>query len=133
MNIDEKLLKIIAAAHVAGGVLLPLILFIPALHPIILSTIYGDASYIMDSRQIIFWMCILGPTIASWGLLYYALLNQYFINPSPTLWYALLGALIVWAPLDSALCLYNGITIGAVMNLAVTFVIIVLLFRVKKE
>lgn len=133
MKYEQKILKLIAAAHVVGGVLLPLVLFIPALHPMILSAIYGDASYIMDSRQIIFWMCILGPTIASWGLLYYALLNQYFIHPSPQLWYALLGALIVWAPLDSALCLYNGITIGAVMNLMVTFVIIVLLFRVKQE
>jgi hypothetical protein len=60
-------------------------------------------------------------------------LDQYFANPSSELWYALFGALIVWAPLDSAMCLYNNITIGAVMNLAVTFVIVVLLFRVKKE
>lgn len=133
MELEKKILKLIAAGHVVGGVLLPLILFIPVLHPIILSAIYGDASYIMDSRQIIFWISILGPTIASWGVLYYALLHHYFTNPSPQLWYALLAALLVWAPLDSALCLYNGIVIGAVMNLTVTLIIIVLLFRVKQE
>jgi hypothetical protein len=133
MQIEQKLLKLIAAAHVVAGVLLPLLLFAPALQPMVLTAIYGDASYIMDARQIIFWICILGPTVASWGLLYYALLNQYFLHPSPALWHALLGALIVWAPLDSALCLYNGITIGAVMNVLVTTIIIVLLFRVKAE
>ncbi|HSC76729.1 MAG TPA: hypothetical protein VLB90_10895, partial [Pseudomonadales bacterium] len=81
--------------------------------------------------QLIFWLCILGPTIASWGILFFALIHQYSLTSTPFLWNCLLAAILVWAPLDSLLCTLNGIYAGAAGNIAVTIVFLVLLFRIK--
>lgn len=129
---EEKLLKIIGLAHVVGGLALTTVLFIEPTHPFLLEVLYGSSS-VPNQAQIFFWFSILGPTIASWGLLFYSAIYQYFLNPNNQAFYLMAGSVLLWAPLDSALCIYNGIYIAALGNFVVFFIIMFLLYRVKKQ
>ena len=78
-----------------------------------------------------FFVAILGPTIASWGILFSAVVTQFYVAPSPGLWKALVLSVALWAPLDTGLCLYFGVYGGAVVNAIVVVVLFGLLVSVK--
>jgi energy-converting hydrogenase Eha subunit B len=127
-----RLLKLIAIAHIVAGIALCLLYFIEPLHSPMLEAVYvGQQDRLANSGQLAFWLCILGPTIASWGVLFLALVHQYFLTPTRFLWNCMLAAILVWAPLDSLLCTLNGIYAGAIGNIAVTIVFLVLLFHIR--
>lgn len=129
---EPKLLKLIASGHIIGGLVLWLLYFIEPLHNPLLQAVYaGQPEKLANTSQLAFWLCILGPTIASWGVLFLALVHQYFITPTAFLWRCLVAAVLLWAPLDSTLCLLNGIVAGAVGNAAVTAVLLTLLWRCR--
>lgn len=129
---EMTLLRLLAIGHIAGGVALWLLYFIEPLHTPLLQLVYANQpDKLVNIPQLAFWLCILGPTIASWGLLFLALVHQYTITPSTFLWRCMVGAVLLWAPLDSTLCLLNGIVAGAVGNAAVTAVLLSLLWRCR--
>jgi len=130
--IEEKLLKLLALAHILVGLLLPALLFLVPFHEQFLSIIYyAQLPSTKEQDQIIFWLVILGPTIASWGVLFYAVVRQYFLTPSTFLWRCMLAAILVWVPYDSLLCFYNGIYIGVIGNLLIAVLFLTLITRVK--
>jgi len=132
--IEEKILKTLAIAHIMGGLILSSLIFIEPAHSVVLQLIYGSNAFtFIDSTedQTIFWISILGPTIASWGLLFFFVVEHYFSRPSRYTFKIMVGSILVWAPLDSALCLYNGIYVGAAANALVLLVFLVLFYRVK--
>jgi len=129
---EQKLLKLIAIAHIIGGIGLWLLYFATPLHTPLLQLIYSNQpEKLVNIPQLAFWLCILGPTIASWGLLFLALNHQYHITPTIFLWRCMAGAVLLWAPLDSTLCLLNGIVAGAAGNAAVTLALFILLWRCR--
>ena len=129
---EQRLLILLAIGHIAAGLLLCLLYFVTPLHTPLLRAVYISQPAVLDNAaQLIFWLCILGPTIASWGILFFALIHQYFLTPTAFLWRSMAAAILIWAPLDSLLCTLNGIYAGAIGNIAVTIVFLVLLFRVK--
>lgn len=129
---EQKLLKLIALGHLAGGLALWLLYFITPLQAPLLQLVYAhQPDKLANLPQLAFWLCILGPTIASWGLLFLALVHQYGITPTVFLWRCMVAAVLVWAPLDSTLCLLNGIVAGAAGNAAVTLVFLILLWRIR--
>ncbi|HQQ62240.1 MAG TPA: hypothetical protein PLF22_01565 [Pseudomonadales bacterium] len=129
---EKRLLVFLSAAHIAAGLLLCLLYFFVPLHPFLLQVIYAARPEVISNEtQIIFWLCILGPTIASWGVLFLALVRQYFLTPTVFLWRCMVMAIFLWAPLDSMLCLSNGIYVGAIGNSVVTVVFLALLFRIR--
>ena len=128
---EEKLLKLFGIFHIVGGLLLSTFVFIEPMHSFVLEVLYGTDT-IINQQQIVFWISILGPTIASWGVLFFLSVTQYFENPTKQGFWMLVGSIIIWAPIDSALCAYNGIILGAVANGSVVLVFLVLLFRIKK-
>lgn len=127
---DEKLLKLLGLAHIFGGLLLSTLLFIEPLHPLALKVIYGSTS-VANQSQIFFWLSILGPSIASWGVLFYLAVCLYFDQPSPQTLRMMVASILIWAPLDSALCIYNGIFVGAIGNALVVLIFLILLYRVR--
>jgi hypothetical protein len=130
--LEKRLLILLAAGHIAAGLLLCALYFVTPLHAPILQMVYtARPGATENSTQLIFWLCILGPTIASWGVLFLALVQQFFITQSRMIWNSLLAAVLVWAPLDSTLCLLNGIYAGTIGNIAVTIIFLVLLFRIR--
>lgn len=132
MKTEMTLLKLIAIGHIVGGLLLCLLYFIAPLHTPLLQAVYASQpERLSNTPQLIFWLCILGPTIASWGVLFFTLLQQFAQHPSPSSWRGMIVAVLVWAPLDSTLCLLNGIAAGAAGNLAVTVALLLLLWRIR--
>lgn len=78
-----------------------------------------------------FLFAVLGPTVASWGVLFSAVVRQFIDYPTRRLWNALLLAIVVWAPLDTGLCLYYGVYGGVAVNGLVVVLLLVLLFKVR--
>lgn len=129
---EIKLLKLLAIGHIAGGIGLWLLYFIEPLHIPLLQLVYDNQpEKLSNTQQLAFWLCILGPTIASWGLLFLALVHQYFITPTVFLWRCMMAAVLLWAPLDSTLCLLNDIYSGAIGNSVITIIFVLLLFRIR--
>ena len=132
--IEEKLLKILAIAHITGGLILSSLIFIEPVHSTVLQMIYGSNAVTLSSspaQQTIFWISILGPTIASWGLLFYFVVEHYFNQPGRYTFKIMVASILVLAPLDSALCLYVGIYPGVAANALVMLVFLILFYRVK--
>lgn len=126
---SERLLNFVGPLHVVGGLSLFAAAFFPGASAALQSLITGNADYVWSS----FFATVLGPTIASWGVLFGALNRQFQRMPSPELWRAMLAAVLIWAPLDTALCLKFGVTIGAIVNSIVVVVLLGLLLAVKSR
>ncbi len=123
-----RLLRIVGPTHIVVGLLLFATAFVPAAQ-IFLENMLSSSSDLVWSP---FFVAILGPTIASWGVLFTTVVSQFFSAPSPRLWKALIVSVAIWAPLDTALCLYFGVYAGAIVNAVVVAILTVLLLGVRK-
>jgi len=124
----ERLLRLVGPAHIVAGLLVFATAFFPAVQDALKALIVTDDASIWSS----FFVAILGPTIASWGVLFTALVRQYFASPSLNLWKAMVFSIAVWAPLDTALCIMHGIWIGAAINATIVIVLAGLLLSARK-
>ncbi len=125
---SARILSYVGPVHIAGGLLLFATGFVPAAHPLLQSVLVSSS----DLAWSPFFLAILGPTIASWGVLFTAVVTQFLSNPSPALWKAMVWSVAIWAPLDTALCLRFGVYGGAIINAAVVAALIILLLNVRK-
>jgi hypothetical protein len=125
---NERLLKLAGPIHVIGGLLLFAAGFSPWALSHLQPLLIGNSDYVWSA----YFVSILGPTIASWGVLFAALVNQFYETPSLRLWRSLVLAILVWAPLDTALSLRYGITLGAVVNTTIVFILGALLINARK-
>ncbi len=123
----ERLLKLVGPAHIAGGLLVFASGFSPTAQAW-LESLFAQTGELVWSP---FFVAVLGPTIASWGLLFAVVVNQFYETPSPRLWKSLVAAVAIWAPLDTALCLYFGLYGGAVLNAVVVVGLAALLIAAK--
>jgi hypothetical protein len=123
----HKILMLVGPLHVVGGLLLFITAFFPSTQVAIASLVNLPAGQGFSP----FFVAILGPTIASWGVLFSAVVTQFYAAPSPGLWKAMVLSVVIWAPLDTGLCLYFGVSGGAVVNTVVVVVLIGLLLNVK--
>ena len=124
----KKLLLLLALAHVVAGLMLTFLLFAPAAHRMLVATIFGEAR---TTNDVMFLVSVFGPTVASWGVLFYALTQAFFRSPTRGAWRMLVLSIVIWAPLDSALCIHFGLYVAVGMNLIVALVFLGLLFSVR--
>jgi hypothetical protein len=125
----ERLLKLVGPIHIIGGLLLTATGFLPAAQSF-LEALYPESDRLAWSP---FFVAVFGPTVASWGLLFGVIVSQFYDKPSKRLWRALLASLIIWAPLDSILCIYYGFFIGVVINAIVFFSVGALLLIARQR
>jgi hypothetical protein len=121
-----RLLSLVGPLHIIVGVLLFLTAFLPDVQQSIAS-----AAALDGDRFSPFLFSVFGPTLASWGVLFTSLARQFADYPAKRLWNAMLYSILVWAPMDTGLCLYFGITAGVIVNCVVTIVLLAVLFKVK--
>lgn len=135
MNISQlKLfLQLIAIAHVAGGFLLPILVNTPlfATYNVTVYQALGVEGTGQNST-INFLHGLFGPTIASWGILFFYVVTTTFTKPDKKGWWAILLACLAWAPLDSFLSIQKGIYINGLIDLVVFIMILVPLFMARK-
>lgn len=126
--IIERLLKLVGPIHVIGGLILTATGFLPSVQDF-LETLFAVSDRLAWSP---FFVAVFGPTVASWGLLFGVIVNLFYEQPSEKLWRALILALVIWAPLDSALCIYYGFFSGAIIN-AIVFIGVGALLLVARQ
>lgn len=126
MNKVKKFLQIIACLHIVGGMMLPFLAQMP-----IFNFYYQHLADAFNNEiprvgaETKFLVGIIGPTIASWGVLFLYVVNTAFANPNYRSWWFIVIACLVWAPYDSLLSIYYGVYLNAILNF-IAFVCIVI-------
>lgn len=111
-----------------AGVLLAALPLAPTVHSGLVEVIFGEAK---ATPEVHFLVSAFGPTVASWGILFFALVRAFFRNPTNDSWWPLVLAIVIWAPLDSALCIYYGLYPGVAANVAIAAVFLGLLLSAR--
>lgn len=132
MRLAKIFLQLYAIAHIIGGLLLPWLV------DSVLLTEYNralaEAFSLGDTTsraQASFLTGLMGPTIASWGLLFLLLLDYAFAHPDRRIWWGLVLAGLLWAPYDSFLSWQHGIYLNVLMNTLSLFALLVPLSLVR--
>lgn len=123
-----RLLSLVGPIHIIGGFLVFLTAFFPTIQRSM-----ADLAGITDANFSPFLFAVIGATIASWGVLFCVVVSQFRDYPTKRLWNAMLIAILVWAPLDTGLCLYYGVYGGAILNSVVVVILIGLLVAVRNQ
>ncbi len=121
-----KILSWVGPLHILGGLLLFLTVFVPDVQVTI-----ATSAGLTDANFSPFLFAVLGPTVASWGVLFTAVVRQFVDYPTRRLWHAMVLAVVIWAPLDVGLCWYYGVIVGAVADGIVFLLLLALLFNVR--
>jgi len=112
--------------HVIAGLALFVSAFVPGAQDLL-----AELAGLQGNLFSPFLLAVLGPTIASWGVLFTAVVCQFVDYPTRRLWNAMLLSIAIWAPLDTALCWYFGVYGGIAINTAVMIVLVALLIKVR--
>lgn len=126
--VTERVLLAVSLAHVVAGVLLAALPMAPAVHFSLVAAIFGVDK---ATKEVLFLVSAFGPTVASWGILFFALVRAFFRNPTNGSWWALVMAIAIWAPLDSALCIHYGLYSAVAVNAMIAIVLLALLLGVR--
>lgn len=114
-----RTLEILALLHLAGGLALPLLVALDAV----------PAALLPPGAP--FWLAVFGPTVASWGLLMLALLRLGVARGDVRAVNALILAVLVWAPLDAAVCAAYGFWPGVLIDTLVVPMLLLPLLRLR--
>lgn len=132
MKLAERFLQLYALAHLVGGLLLPWMvgtaIFTDYNRALAQAFHVSDDAALAQAR---FLTGLMGPTVASWGLLFLLLVRQAFRHPDRQLWWGMVLAGLVWAPYDSFLSWQNGIFLNVVINLLSLAALLVPLWLVR--
>ncbi len=112
----DRWLSAMAVVHVLGGLALPFVLLhtgwldalMPVAHP------DGRLAY-----------ALFGPTVASWGLLMLFIVEHGLRRDQAWAANALIAGILIWVPLDTALCYVHGWTGAVILNTAATIAILI--------
>lgn len=125
--IAQRILYWLGPAHVVAGLLLAFTVFTPDVQVLIarISTIPVNDPYTP------FLLAVIGPTVASWGVLFTAIVTVFLEHPSPPLWRSMVWSIAVWAPIDTGLCLWFKAYGAAAMNGLMLIMFVILLLNVR--
>lgn len=112
----DRWLSWLAVMHVIGGLCLPLLL---------LFTSWFDGWLPLQSPSARVAFAVLGPTVASWGAMMFYLVQYGIRNGHRWAADALIVGVLVWAPLDAALCWRYELTVGWALDAVVSLAMLV--------
>lgn len=127
-------LQLIAIIHIAGGILLPCLINTPVFetyNTLVYKALGFDTARV--NPEINFLLGLFGPTIASWGVLFFYVVTSAFKRLDQKGWWAIFICCLAWAPYDSLLSIQKGIYINALINLVSALAILIPLFMVRKN
>lgn len=128
-TVTERILLALALAHVVAGLALAALPLAPQFHADLVAVVFGKDG---NSEAAMFLVSVFGPTVASWGVLFFALVKTYFRSPAVGTWRALVLSILIWAPLDSLLCIRYGLYPAVALNAVVAAVLLGLLLGVRR-
>jgi hypothetical protein len=117
-------LMLLAIAHIAGGLALPLL---------ILQTHWLDAALPAPLLEMRPMLALFGPTVASWGVLLAFLVRHAMRERQRWACDALILAIVVWMPLDAALCVWLGYGQAVIVDLVAAPALLVPAFMLRSR
>ena len=112
----DRWLSFVAILHVIGGLALPFLLLRSAALDGLLPAESADARLAY---------ALFGPTVASWGLLMLFLVQYGLRNGQIWAANALIAGILIWVPLDTALCYVHGWHGAVALNAAASAAILI--------
>ena len=125
----EKWLKLIALIHIIGGVLLPLVVFTPIATPYFEHLLETFPQGDLTSMK--FLIGVFGPTVASWGILFYYALGKAFLSKTEKDWWFLFSTVMIWLVFDTAFSLFFHVTAHLYINSLVALLTLLPLLALK--
>ena len=126
---SKKLLYTMACLHILGGALLPFIVQFDVVAEFINTSLAGTAA----QAGAVFWVGVFGPTVASWGILFFCLLNTYFTQLSIVVWRSLLLAVLLWGLMDTSYCLLHGVQQALLSNIPAVLLLLIPLLLIHPK
>lgn len=125
----EKWLKLIAIIHIIGGLLLPFVVFTPIATPYFehLQKAFPQG----DLTSMKFLIGVFGPTVASWGLLFYYALGKAFLSKTQKDWWFLFSTVMIWLVFDTVFSLLFNVTAHLYINILVALLTLFPLLALK--
>jgi hypothetical protein len=116
-------LEVLALLHVLGGLLWPIVIV---------------GTHALDARLPLagagrFWCALIGPTIASWGLLFWFVAHHGLRRGLRWPCDALIAAIAAWMPLDFSLCFAFRFWPGALIDPAFGLIMLGLLLAMRRK
>jgi len=132
VNTAKLVLQVLAVLHVLVGLALPWLVELPQFG------FYNRhllAAFDTDSAEALalgkFMIGILGPTVASWGLLFLFVVNVSFTTRSRTGWYFMVFAITGWCLCDMYLSFVAGVYLNLIIDMIVLGLFLTPLFRTR--
>ena len=130
----KRWLQCLAIAHIISGLMLPVVVQLDIAQPYF--RLMADVFALSSTQDLLFLQFLIGlfgPTVASWGVLFWAVVTQSFAIPTKGAWWLMILASVVWAVYDSIYSSFYGLWINALINGVVFVSIVVPLWFVRHE
>lgn len=122
----QQWLLLLAVAHIVGGLLMPLLVYMPwwQFYFSWLLAAFHIPTHPSTIALIQFLIGVFGPTVASWGVLFFYAVQQAFKQATLQAWWWLVSASCAWAVVDSCYSSWVGMWPNAVLNISVLLMIV---------
>ena len=131
ISLAKRWLQTLAVIHIIGGLLLPVMVYTPLAAPYFqhLQIVFPDS----NPESLKFLIGVFGPTVASWGLLFFYAIGKAFESRTRKDWWLLVSATLVWAVLDTAFSIANNVFAHFYLNGIVLVLFLLPLILTRKH
>jgi hypothetical protein len=132
INTAKLALQVLAVLHILVGLALPWLVELPQFgfyNRHLLAAFHTESAEALALGK--FMVGILGPTVASWGLLFLFVVNVSFASRSRTGWYFMVIAITGWSLCDMYLSVRAGVYLNLLIDLVVLGLVLTPLVKVR--
>lgn len=131
ISLAKRWLQTLAIIHIIGGLLLPVMVYTPLAAPYFE---HLQAAFTNSNPQPLqFLIGVFGPTVASWGLLFFYAIEKAFESQTGKDWWVLVSAALVWAVLDTVFSIINNVFAHLYLNGGVLMLFLLPLVLTRKH
>ncbi len=126
------IIKIVALTHIALGISLPFLAQTNVVANLLVDEMFIGIALSNEAHlHAAYIISLFGPTVASWGILLFILLQSFIEMPNKQIWLGLIAAVLVWYIGDSAHSLINGVTSAFFLNSFVASCLLIPLWKIR--
>lgn len=131
ISLAKRWLQTLAIIHIIGGLLLPIMVYTPLATPYFehLQATFPNS----NPQSLQFLIGVFGPTVASWGLLFFYAIGKAFESQTRKDWWLLVSAALIWAVLDTVFSIINNVFAHLYLNGGVLIIFLLPLFLAKNH
>jgi len=131
ISLARRWLQTLAVIHIIGGLLLPVMVYTSLATPYFthLQSAFPDS----NPESLRFLIGVFGPTVASWGLLFFYAIGKAFESRTRKDWWFLVSAVLIWSVIDTAFSIANNVFAHFYLNGAVLALLLIPLLLTNKH